>query len=120
MALIIIFYREERGTEERGSVPLFEVDHHRHASETPFPFPWRFAGVAMMEPSDMVIFQGGGGGGTHAYRTCVLVCHHTINIHAQLTNGARRHNNLSHDIRFPTIWYVRPAKAQTRLRIHAV
>ena len=58
MALSIIFYKEERGTEERGSVPLFEVDHHRHASET--PFPWRFAGVAMMEPSDMVIFQGGG------------------------------------------------------------
>ena len=27
---------------------------------------------------------------------------------------------LSHDLRFPTMWYVRPAKAQTRLRIGAV
>ena len=59
MFLIIIFYKEERGREERGSVPLFEVDQHRHASET--PFPWHFAGVAMMEPGDRVIFQGGGG-----------------------------------------------------------
>ena len=28
--------------------------------------------------------------------------------------------NLSHDMRFPTMWYVRPAKAQTSLRIRAV
>ena len=27
---------------------------------------------------------------------------------------------ISHDIRFSTIWYVRPAKAQTSLRICAV
>ena len=26
--------------------------------------------------------------------------------------------DMSHDIRFPTMWYVRPAKAQTSLRIH--
>ena len=28
--------------------------------------------------------------------------------------------NKSHDMRFPTMWYVRPAKAQTSLRIHTV
>ena len=28
--------------------------------------------------------------------------------------------NMSHDMRFPTMWYVRPAKAQTSLRIRAV
>ena len=28
--------------------------------------------------------------------------------------------NLSRDIRLPTMWYVRPAKAQTSLRIRAV
>ena len=27
---------------------------------------------------------------------------------------------LSHDMRFPTMWYVRPAKAQTSLYIRAV
>ena len=27
---------------------------------------------------------------------------------------------LSHDMRFPTMWYVRPAKAQTSLRMCAV
>ena len=27
---------------------------------------------------------------------------------------------VSHDMRFPTMWYVRPAKAQTSLRIRAV
>ena len=27
---------------------------------------------------------------------------------------------LSHDLRFPTMWYVRPAKAQTSLRIRTV
>ena len=27
---------------------------------------------------------------------------------------------MSHHMRFPTMWYVRPAKAQTSLRIHAV
>ena len=27
---------------------------------------------------------------------------------------------MSHDMRFPTMWYVRPAKAQTSLRIRAV
>ena len=26
---------------------------------------------------------------------------------------------MSHDMRFPTMWYVRPAKAQTSLRIRA-
>ena len=30
------------------------------------------------------------------------------------------HRNLSRHIRFPTMWYVRPAKAQTSLRIRAV
>ena len=29
-------------------------------------------------------------------------------------------NNMSRDIRFPTMWSVRPAKAQTSLRIRAV
>ena len=29
-------------------------------------------------------------------------------------------NNMSRDMRFPTMWYVRPAKAQTSLRIRAV
>ena len=28
--------------------------------------------------------------------------------------------HLSRDMRFPTMWYVRPAKAQTSLRIRAV
>ena len=28
--------------------------------------------------------------------------------------------NMSRDMRFPTMWYVRPAKAQTSLRIRAV
>ena len=28
--------------------------------------------------------------------------------------------NLSHDMRFPTMWYVRPAKPQISLRIRAV
>ena len=28
--------------------------------------------------------------------------------------------DMSRDIRFPTMWYVRPAKAQTSLRIRAV
>ena len=27
---------------------------------------------------------------------------------------------MSHDMRFPTMWYVQPAKAQTSLRIGAV
>ena len=27
---------------------------------------------------------------------------------------------LSHDMRFPTMWYVRPAKPQTSMRIRAV
>ena len=27
--------------------------------------------------------------------------------------------NMSHDMRFPTMWYARPAKAQTSLRICA-
>ena len=30
------------------------------------------------------------------------------------------HDNMSRDMRFPTMWYVRPAKAQTSLRIRAV
>ena len=29
-------------------------------------------------------------------------------------------NHLSRDVRFPTMWYVRPAKAQTSQRIRAV
>ena len=29
------------------------------------------------------------------------------------------HADMSRDMRFPTMWYVRPAKAQTRLRICA-
>ena len=29
-------------------------------------------------------------------------------------------NNMSRDMRFPTIWYVRPAKAKISLRIRAV
>ena len=29
-------------------------------------------------------------------------------------------NNISRHMRFPTMWYVRPAKAQTSLRIRAV
>ena len=29
-------------------------------------------------------------------------------------------DQLSRDMRFPTMWYVRPAKAQTSLRIRAV
>ena len=28
--------------------------------------------------------------------------------------------NMSPDMRFPTMWYVRPEKAQPSLRIHAV
>ena len=31
-----------------------------------------------------------------------------------------RQYQLSRDVRFPTMWYVRPAKAQTSLRISAV
>ena len=30
------------------------------------------------------------------------------------------HNYLSCNMRFPTMWYVQPAKAQTSLRIHTV
>ena len=30
------------------------------------------------------------------------------------------YDKLSRDMRFPTMWYVRPAKAQTSLRIRAV
>ena len=30
------------------------------------------------------------------------------------------HQQMSRDMRFPTMWYVPPAKAQTSLRIHAV
>ena len=31
-----------------------------------------------------------------------------------------KHDKMSCDMRFPTMWYVRPAKAQTSLRIGAV
>ena len=31
-----------------------------------------------------------------------------------------KHDKMSRDMRFPTMWYVRPAKAQTSLRIGAV
>ena len=36
------------------------------------------------------------------------------------TNVTRAEGNMSHDMRFPTMWYVRPAKPQISLRIHAV
>ena len=32
----------------------------------------------------------------------------------------QRENNMSRDMRFPTMWYVRPAKPQISLRICAV
>ena len=32
----------------------------------------------------------------------------------------KMHHNLSHDMGFPTMWYVRPAKPQISLRIRAV
>ena len=31
-----------------------------------------------------------------------------------------RYHNMSRDMRFPTMWYVRPAKTQISLCIHAV
>ena len=31
-----------------------------------------------------------------------------------------KNHDMSRDMRFPTMWYVRPAKAQTSLRIRAV
>ena len=34
--------------------------------------------------------------------------------------GLKDKIKLSRDMRFPTMWFVRPAKAQTSLRIHAV
>ena len=37
-----------------------------------------------------------------------------------LLNISKNILNMSHDMRFPTMWYVRPAKAQTSLRIHTV
>ena len=37
-------------------------------------------------------------------------------MHGQLSTDTY----MSHDMRFPTIWYVRPAKPQTSLRIRAV
>ena len=33
---------------------------------------------------------------------------------------AQKHAKLSRDMRFSTMWYVRPAKPQTSLRIRAV
>ena len=37
-----------------------------------------------------------------------------------MSQGTMTVSNLSRDMRFPTMWYVRPAKAQTSLRIRAV
>ena len=38
----------------------------------------------------------------------------------KFTQGKKHNTYLSHDMRFPTMWYVQPAKPQISLRIHAV
>ena len=46
---------------------------------------------------------------------------HTFSIGKQLeTKSSHSPGNLSGDMRFPTMWYVRPAKPQISLRIRAV
>ena len=40
--------------------------------------------------------------------------------HAISTKISYAHSYMSRDMRFPTMWYVRPAEAQTSLRIRAV
>ena len=42
------------------------------------------------------------------------------NNYETLDQLGKMQNDLSRDMRFPTMWYVRPAKAQTSLRIRAV
>ena len=46
-----------------------------------------------------------------ALKVIIIACH-------MCSRAGKEHK--SHDMRFPTMWYVRPAKAQTSLRIRAV
>ena len=48
----------------------------------------------------------------HAFVVCSLFCMYTLEAYIG--------NNMSSDMKFPTMWYVSPAKAQTSLRIRAV
>ena len=48
-------------------------------------------------------------------RTNILDAHQNFSVLGRTMN-----NSLSRDMRFPTMWYVRPAMSQISLRIHAV
>ena len=89
------------------------------------------------EPYIFVIFQGGGGGGGGVWTPCPAplwirawnyslkkkgICNILFIFGAnQATHSLTRSIwHLSRDMRFPTMWYVRPAKAQTSLCICAV
>ena len=47
-------------------------------------------------------------------RKYIYIQNSEVKIHQQV------HQDMSRDMKFSTMWYVRPAKAQTSLRIHAV
>ena len=58
------------------------------------------------------------------YPTCnygeLIFFHNLLSDHGTHTCGRRGPIELSRDMRFPTIWYVRPVTAQINLRIRAV
>ena len=56
-------------------------------------------------------FGGGGGGSPYKTLWSSLTWVYTVCIHLKY---------MSHNMRFPTMWYVRPAKAQTSLRIRTI
>ena len=55
---------------------------------------------------------------THYYRICPTLCAWFISLLESCFSLSIR--QLSRDMRFPPMWYVRPAKAQTSLRIRTV
>ena len=52
----------------------------------------------------------------------MCVSNKRVNRHKCQRNHIKSENmyEMSHDMKFPTMWYVRPEKAQTSLRIRAV
>ena len=77
------------------SQPAYNVGHHRPTSE--MPFKWCFASGPMVS----------------LYWRFTGIIQSRADFQSTL-NACKTY--MSRDLRFPTMWYVRPAKAQTSLR----